>query len=250
MIESTILTQLQSQFPDHQFTINNLHVVHKGRFANAIVYRYKNDGIDLVIKDFQHSPWIVRKSFARLSVNQEYKGLKRLSGIAGISERFCKLSPVAVAYDYIEGVSLRSLDKQGEQLPKSFFSDLERIVAKIHRRGVVHLDLRNLGNILCSEDGKPYIIDFQSAITYSRFPKWLQRFMRGADMSGVYKAWNKLSDQPLPQYKADYLTQFNQVRKRWIFRGYPVHRAYLWVSGAVTQVLNSELVRSIIERFL
>ncbi|EKE82069.1 RIO1 family regulatory kinase/ATPase [Idiomarina xiamenensis] len=250
MATTTLLQQLNSQFPQHQFSAENLTVVHKGRFANAIVFRYHDEQFDLIIKDFQHSPWWVRRSFARLSVNQEYKGLSRLAGVSGVAARFCRLSPVALAYDYIDGESLRTLVNQQASLPKAFFSELERMVSAMHRRGVVHLDLRNLGNILCSADGKPYIIDFQSSMSYARFPKWLQRFMRRSDISGVYKAWSKLSEQSLPPSKETYLKRFNHVRKRWIFRGYPMQRAYTWATGIIAQGLHSDFLRNIFERFL
>ncbi|KAA1156287.1 serine/threonine protein kinase [Pseudoalteromonas fuliginea] len=248
MIENDLLAQLQQQFSEHTFVQHRLSVVHKGRFANAIVYRYKDDGFDLIIKDFSQSPWFIRKSFARISVNQEYKGLSRLSELDAVANRFCSLSPIAVAYNYIEGTSLRSLIHQGKKLPVDFFSELERQVAKMHRKGIVHLDLRNMGNILCGADGKPYFIDFQSTISFARFPRWLQRFMRGSDMSGVYKAWSKLAEHPMPQAKQDYLEHFNHVRKRWIFKGYPIQRTYAWGAALVTQFLDSELVRSITDR--
>lgn len=249
MIENNLLAQLQQQFVEHEFMQQHLSVVHKGRFANAIVYRYQDDKFDLIVKDFSQSPWFVRKTFARFSVNQEYKGLSRLANLDAVANRFSRLSPIAVAYDYIEGTPLRSLMHQGKTLPASFFADLERQVAKMHRQGIVHLDLRNMGNILCGSDGKPYIIDFQSTISFSRFPRWLQRFMRGCDMSGVYKAWDKLSDTPLPQAKHNYLQRFNHVRKRWIFKGYPVQRAYAWGAALVTQLIDSDLIRSFTDRF-
>ena len=175
--------------------------------------------------------------------------MSRLKGVDGVVDHFCRLSPIAIAYDFIEGTPLRELALQQQQLPRDFFKEFERLVAKMHRHGVVHLDLRNLGNVICSQDGKPYIIDFQSAIRFARFPRWLQRFMRGADMSGVYKAWQKLANDSLPQAKAAYLHDFNHVRKRWIFKGYPLQRAYVWGSGVVTQILNSDFIRSIFERF-
>lgn len=249
MFESSLLAQLQAQFPSHQFSREGLSVLHTGRFANAIVYRYKDAQHDLIIKDFQHSPWWVRKTIAPLFINQEYKGLSRLKGVDGVVDHFCRLSPIAIAYDFIEGTPLRELALQQQQLPRDFFKEFERLVAKMHRHGVVHLDLRNLGNVICSQDGKPYIIDFQSAIRFARFPRWLQRFMRGADMSGVYKAWQKLANDSLPQAKAAYLHDFNHVRKRWIFKGYPLQRAYVWGSGVVTQILNFDFIRSIFERF-
>ncbi|MEM5480025.1 hypothetical protein WNY97_09365 [Pseudoalteromonas fuliginea] len=124
MIENDLLAQLQQQFPEHTFVQHRLSVVHKGRFANAIVYRYKDDGFDLIIKDFSQSPWFIRKSFARISVNQEYKGLSRLSELDAVANRFCRLSPIAVAYNYIEGTSLRSLIHQGKKLPVDFLASL------------------------------------------------------------------------------------------------------------------------------
>ncbi|XQW85496.1 RIO1 family regulatory kinase/ATPase [Thalassotalea piscium] len=248
MVNNQLLTQLQQQFPEHIFKEKHLSIVHKGRFANAIVYRYKDSAFDLIVKDFSQSPWFIRKSFARISVNQEYKGLSRLAELDSVVNRFCRLSPIAVAYNYIEGTPLRSLIHKEETLPVNFFNDLERQVAKMHRKGIVHLDLRNMGNILCGADGKPYFIDFQSTISFARFPRWLQRFMRGSDMSGVYKAWNKLCTEPLPDTKKDYLVRFNQVRKRWIFRGYPLQRTYAWAAGACSQLLNSDIVRNITDR--
>jgi tRNA A-37 threonylcarbamoyl transferase component Bud32 len=249
MIENKLLSQLQQQFPEHVFMQQYLSVVHKGRFANAIVYRYKDDTFDLIVKDFSQSPWFIRKTFAKLSVNQEFKGLSRLAQLDAVANRFSRLSPIAVAYDYIEGTPLRSLIHQGETLPVEFFIELERQVAKMHRLGIVHLDLRNMGNILCGSDGKPYIIDFQSTISFSRFARWLQRFMRGSDMSGVYKAWDKLSSTPLPRAKQQYLQRFNHVRKRWIFKGYPIQRAYAWGAAMVAQFVDSDIIRNLTDRF-
>ncbi|MEL0623640.1 RIO1 family regulatory kinase/ATPase [Marinomonas arenicola] len=248
MNEQVLISQLSECFPERDFHTDNLIVLHKGRFANAIVYRYKDDQTDLVIKDFQHSPWIVRKTFARLFINQEYKALARLQGMNGVSDEFHRLSSIGIAYAFIEGVPLRTLSKQGETVPKSFFNQLEHMVSEMHRRGLVHLDLRNLGNVILGEDGKPYFIDFQSAMTFARFPKWLQRYMRGADLSGVYKGWNSVCEQPVTGHKKAFFKNFNQLRKRWIFRGYPLHRTYLWLCGLASQLPGADLVRNISDR--
>lgn len=248
MKEQVLAAQLGKCFPEHSFHNHHISVLHKGRFANAIVYRYKDDRFDLVIKDFQHSPWIVRKTVARLFVNQEYKALDRLSGMSGVSNEFHRLSAISIAYSFIKGTPLRTLNKQNKTLPKLFFNQLEHRVSEMHRRGLVHLDLRNLGNILVGEDGQPYFIDFQSAITYSRFPNWLQRIMRGADLSGVYKAWSALCEHPMANYKKAFFIHYNQLRKRWIFRGYPIHRAYLWLCGLASQLPGADLFRNMMEK--
>ena len=248
MKEQVLVSQLSECFPEHSFHSNKVSVLHKGRFANAIVYRYKDDSFDFVIKDFQHSPWFVRRTFARLFIGQEYKALERLNGMSGVSDQFHRLSNISIAYSFIEGTPLRTLKKQNKKLPKSFFHQLEHRVSEMHRRGLVHLDLRNLGNILVGEDGQPYIIDFQSAITFSRFPNWLKRIMRGADLSGVYKAWLTGCEQPMTAYKKEFLMNYNQLRKRWIFRGYPMHRAYLWLCGIASQLPGADLFRNMIDK--
>ncbi len=250
MSNTQLLEQLRGHFPSHKFAAEHLHQLHKGRFANAIVYRYQHDNLDIVIKDFHHSPWFVRKSVAKMFVNQEVKALTRLQGIPGISRHCYRLSELGMAYPYVAGTPLRTLAKEGKVLSESFFRQMEKMVAAMHRRGIVHLDLRNLGNVLCTEQGTPHFIDFQSAIGYRRFPRWLQRFMRGSDLSGAYKAWKKLGNTPLPAEKAQFFERYNQVRKRWIFRGYPIHRAQVRLHAFATQILSFEFVRNIFEKFL
>ena len=44
--------------------------------------------------------------------------------------------------------------------------------AEMHRRGVVHLDLRHRSNILAGEDGHPVLIDFASALRFDASKPW------------------------------------------------------------------------------
>jgi hypothetical protein len=70
-----------------------------------------------------------------------------------------------------------------------FFRRLERLVWRMHRRGMAHLDLRYRRNILVLDDGSPGVVDFQSAVCLDRLPRKLKRFLRRVDLSGVYKHW-------------------------------------------------------------
>ncbi|MEL0606501.1 serine/threonine protein kinase, partial [Pseudoalteromonas undina] len=78
----------------------------------------------------------------------EFKGMIRLAHLYAVANRYTRLSPIAVAYDYIEGKPLSSLIQQGKTLPVDFFIELELQVSKMQLLGIVHLDLRNMGNIL------------------------------------------------------------------------------------------------------
>jgi serine/threonine protein kinase len=42
----------------------------------------------------------------------------------------------------------------------------------MHRRGVVHLDLRHRSNILAGRDGRPILLDFASALRFDRSTWW------------------------------------------------------------------------------
>lgn len=249
-LKSRVLTALASRFSDKSFAYDKLEVMHKGRFANAIVMRYRDDDLDLVIKDFSHCPWPVRFTAGRFFVGREAKALARLQGIEGVAPQSYRLNELMLAYPFIEGTPLRNLKKTEQRLPRQFFLELEKMVAEMHRRGVVHLDLRNLGNVLVGDDGKPHFIDFQSSLRYVRFPGWVQDFMRGADLSGVYKAWKSLCEEPLSAHRAQFFENYNLLRKRWIFKGYPLTRTAIKVrtAGAQMALAGGELVRNVLER--
>ena len=53
---------------------------------------------------------------------------------------------------------------------EEFVRRLERIVQQMHARGVVHLDLRHRSNVRVASDGRPIVLDFESALCFD--PKW------------------------------------------------------------------------------
>lgn len=216
-----ILAALGARFPDRDIDSGELTVLHRGKFANAIVYRFRLPGLDLVIKDFSHCPAPLRMTLGRLFVRRETKALERLQNIQGVASCHYRLGPYSLLYPFVEGRSLKELAHSGEALPRDFFSQLERLVVRMHQRGVVHLDMRNMGNILRDRDGRPHLIDFQSALSFKRLPRRLQATMRGADLSGVYKSWTRLCEQPVPRFKRTFFDNFGSLRRVWLFKGYP-----------------------------
>src|SRR5690606_11399460 len=143
---------LQTQLPSLTLSTENISVLYKARFANAIVFRYRDENLDVVIKDYTHSPAVIRQTTGRLFIKREHQNLQRLRGLPGVVDNSCMLSPTMLAYPYVEGRSLAELRKQKEKLPVEFFTRMEQLVHEMHERGVVHLDLRNMGNILCDAE--------------------------------------------------------------------------------------------------
>lgn len=221
-LESGVTLALRNRFPWHGFDPGRVALIHRGWFANAIIFRYRDQAYDLAIKDFSHSPPLIRETLGRFFIAREHRILQHLKGVPGIAPGSCRLSDTMLAYPYVEGESLAALRRRGARLPATFFQALEKTVRAMHLRGIVHLDLRNLGNILCGIEGRPYLIDFQSALRIDRATRRLQALLRAADLSGVYKSWLALCDEPLALHKRRFLERFNQVRRLWPLRGYPL----------------------------
>lgn len=222
VFKAKVVAALQNHFPTLALSSEHLSVLHKGRFANAIVFRYQDENLDLVIKDYNHCPWILRNSIGRLFIGREHKNLQRLRGLSVVTGDSYRLSPIMLAYPYIEGRSLAELRKKKEKLPVAFFKKMERGVAEMHERGVVHLDLRNMGNILCTAEGEPHFIDFQSAFSVNRAPRRFRDLLKATDVSAVYKSWSTLCEEPLPSEQRKFLEDFNRMRRFWVLRGYPL----------------------------
>lgn len=221
ILKAKAVAALQTQFPSLTLSTENISVLHKGRFANAIVFRYRDKNLDVVIKDYSHCPAVIRQTIGRLFIKREHRNLQRLRGLPGVVENSCMLSPTMLAYPYVEGRSLAELRKEKEKLPVDFFQKMEELVHGMHERGVVHLDLRNMGNVLCSAEGEPHFIDFQSAFALRKPSGRIRRLLKAADLSAVYKSWAKLCTEPLTGEKRAFLENFNRIRRFWVLRGYP-----------------------------
>jgi serine/threonine protein kinase len=119
----------------------------------------------------------------------------------------------------MEFVSGRPVGR-GETLPPVFFSELERVLREIHSRGVVHLDLRHKGNILLSEKGEPFLIDFNSSFSFGRkgfFRFFLFPLLRWVDYGGLLKLKERVSPALMTPEERTLLKRFNLLRRLWIF---------------------------------
>lgn len=222
-IKKNVLKSLNFNYAPHVFDEKNLTLLNEGKFANATVFHYKDELFNLTIKDFSGSPLFVRDTFGRLFINHEANIMMKLSNNKSVAKNVRVLSPYTVAFNFIEGAALKK--SNNSDIPELFFIELEKNIKDMHEHNIVHLDLRNLGNIILGEDNYPYIIDFQSAISTKSLGKRLANILKISDITGVYKCWKKRCSVPLDQERENIFEEFNKIRKIWIFRGYPISRA-------------------------
>jgi hypothetical protein len=191
--------------------------VRKGNpFGKPDLSRIEQKERAVLVKDVGGKPFIFRWTLGLWLIQKEWKIYSLLAGIRGIPQPIERIDRFAFAVEWIEG---KPIDR-GEPLPTDFFQNLERVLSDFHSRGVAHLDIRHKGNILVSERGEPYLIDFNSSFSFIE-KGWLRRyffpFLQWVDHGGFLKLKQRVSPGTMTPQDVTFLRRFNRLRKLWIF---------------------------------
>jgi RIO-like serine/threonine protein kinase len=173
-------------------------------------------GRSLMVKDVRKRNFFLRWTLGLWLIQKEWKIYSRLAGMKGIPQPIERIDRFAFAMEFIPGKPL----SRREILPPTFFSDLKQVLQDLHRRGVVHLDLRHKGNILVSEKGELFLIDFNSSIAFKGkgiLRRYLFSLLRWVDYGGLLKLKERVSPESMTPEERSSLKQFNRIRKFWIF---------------------------------
>ncbi len=133
------------------------------------------------------------KWLGRFTAGNERAILERLEGLPGIPslsgaiEIDGKRVPHGVARDFVEGHPLRFKEAVSDE----FFPDLRRLLADMHGRNVVYVDLHKRENVIVGESGRPCLIDFQISLAW---PRWIPtgplfRIFSRSDEYHLMKHW-------------------------------------------------------------
>jgi RIO-like serine/threonine protein kinase len=122
----------------------------------------ERDGVRIIRRDIGVARWWARP-FARRAAAREARALIGLAGVDGV--------PALLAWNgrellrsYIAGAPMQ----QAQPRHRSYYRDALRLLARLHRRGIVHNDLAKEPNWLVRADGSPALVDFQIAWTRGR----------------------------------------------------------------------------------
>ncbi|MHA6204709.1 RIO1 family regulatory kinase/ATPase domain-containing protein [Dyella soli] len=122
----------------------------------------ERDGVRVIRRDIRAARWWAR-AFARSAAAREARALARLAGTDGV--------PALLGWDgrellrgYIAGAPMQ----QAQPRDRAYYRDALRLLARLHRRGIVHNDLAKEPNWLVRTDGRPALVDFQIAWTRGR----------------------------------------------------------------------------------
>jgi len=114
---------------------------------------------------------------------------KKLQGIDGIPELMESPDRLTLVTRYMGGSNLRD----GETSPGAAYFDQSRdIISAMHKRGIIHLDLRNRRNYGMDDSRRPYLVDFATCL-YVPWPGSLRNLLSAIDWMGFVKVKHKIN---------------------------------------------------------
>jgi len=188
----------------------------KGRMGKPDLNRVEVGKNVLMVKDVRRKSFLCRWTLGLWLIRKEWKIYSQLFGVKGIPQPVERIDHFAFAMEFVPGRPIQ----RGEALSGSFFRDLKQILAEIHSRGVVHLDLRHKGNILVSEKEEPFLIDFNSSFYFKEkglLHHFLFPLLRWVDYGGLLKLKQRVSPDQMTAEELFFLKRFNLLRRLWIF---------------------------------
>ena len=213
-------------------------------FSVNVLYRnQKGERYVLKLSDFRFVlGWLFRPLTGWIS-RREYRIYQMVSDLPGIPALGPRYGKRGYFHRFIEGHTLHEIERRIQEqfkvvvgdpamatyattLAPDFFDQLRGIVQAVHRRRIFYADLNKRGNIICSTEGKPYLIDFQICLPVPVRQGWVgaltekmfQRLIR-EDLYHLYKHKHTFQPQSLSENELQ-LAQRSDLNRRY-------HR-YLW----------------------
>jgi serine/threonine protein kinase len=132
------------------------------------IWGVQEGGLRAVVKDFSRNRTLYRNTVGRFLIRRERKAYERLRGVEGVPAYYRIIDGLALVTERIPGTNAEDYGRD-RILSREFFTELEALVSKVHRRGIAHCDLKRTPNILIGDGGRPYLVDWGASISRSEF---------------------------------------------------------------------------------
>lgn len=138
------------------------------------------NGGHTVCRDVGAARWWARPA-ARQAAAREARALARLHGVDGVP-RLLAWNGRVLTRSYIDGLPMHL----ARPCDRAYYRHALRLLAQLHRHGIVHNDVAKEPNWLVRPDGRPALVDFQ--IAWTRGPRGvLFRLLAREDLRHLLK---------------------------------------------------------------
>ncbi|KAF1691330.1 serine/threonine protein kinase [Pseudoxanthomonas koreensis] len=178
----------------------------------------RGPGSALIRRDWSGAAWWARP-IARAMARREARALHQLAGLPATP---ALLASGATRLDrgYLGGQPMYLRPPRGDQ---AYFHAARRLLAQVHRLGIVHNDLAKEANWLVLDDGTPALVDFQLAARGDRRSRWM-RLLAREDLRHLLKHKRTYCPGALTPVERRLLLRRSWVRELWFATGKPVYR--------------------------
>lgn len=171
----------------------------------------------VVVKDYRGRNWFGRW-IGRFQIRREERIYRILADTPGVPPFFGILTPESLAVGHLEG---RPIDQfQGSPLVDRILAELRALLDRVHRRGVVHVDLRRRNNLLVNGQGIVHLIDFAGSVHLrpaGRAGRWLLPVLKQLDEFAFLKWKQRLAPATLSDREKVRLRRITVLRAFWFF---------------------------------
>ncbi len=177
---------------------NQSHILRPPSSTRPTIWFVEEDGVRAIVKDFSANRFFFRNIVGRFLVWRESKAYKKLRDVKGVPTLYRVINGLALVVEEIPSRNLGDLEKE-IKLQQNFFDALKDLIARFHRRGLAHCDLKRAPNILLGHDGLPYIVDWSASISESEFRFPPLNFIYRRFLLDDYMAIIKLKLRHIPE---------------------------------------------------
>jgi RIO-like serine/threonine protein kinase len=196
-------------------------VLRPGERARPDVRVVRAEEARWVVKDYANGGPLFKRLLGAYLVWRERVALDRAQGLVGVPGLVGTLGPYALVTVLVDAVEVTSAPP--DLLDADFFEQLDELVDGLHALGVVHGDLKNLGNILVAPDGRPFVVDFTAAFVNGSDPVAALVFpwICDDDVRAIYKLKQRCAPHLLTAEEEAFLAERGVAERffRW-FRRY------------------------------
>jgi len=136
----------------------------------------------------------------------------KLRGVEGIPELLPGADRLSLLTRYMGGANL----KDSPLTPGNpYFDSLKSLIARMHDRGLIHLDLRNRRNYGIDDAGRPYLVDFATCL-YIPWNGKIRKVFEAVDWMGFMKVKAKIRPDLLSEQEGNLSTLGAALSALWI----------------------------------
>lgn len=163
---------------------SHTHTLAAGYQGQTLIYRDAEK--ELVIK-VPHGRGLIRWFHVRM-LHHEYAVYKKLENFSAVPKCYGLIDNQYLVLQYIHGLPIRQGRPQDEA---QYFEQMFQAIARMHERGVAHMDLKKKDNLLVVDGNEPCVIDFGTAVIYQPGFHPLNHWRYKLAIRFDYNAWVK-----------------------------------------------------------